>query len=67
MIYGNLPKVPKVTHEGTITVGGITIRVMTLDNGQRIIPEDDFKKALKLGISEDDIKQILTTGQGGTK
>lgn len=65
MIYENLPK---VTHDGTITVGGITIRVMTLDNGQRIIPEDDFKKALNLlGISEDDMKQILITGQGGVE
>ena len=65
MIYENLPK---VTHEGTITVGSITIKVMTLDNGQRIIPEDDFKKALNLlGISEDDMKQILTTGQGGAE
>lgn len=65
MIYENLPK---VTHEGTITVGSIIIKVMTLDNGQRIIPEDDFKKALNLlGISEDDMKQILTTGQGGAE
>lgn len=65
MIYENLPK---VTHDGTITVGGITIRVMTLDNGQRIIPEDDFKKALNLlGISEDDMKQILTAGKGGVE
>ena len=65
MIYENLSK---VTHEGTITVGGITIRVMTLDSGQRIIPEDDFKKALNLlGISEDDMKQILTAGKGGAE
>lgn len=50
----------KVTHEGTITVGGMTISVMTLDNGQRIIPEDDFKKALSfLGISEEEIKSML--------
>lgn len=53
-------KIPIVTHEGILKVNGLEIKVLTLDNGQRIIPEDDFKKALDwLGLSEDDVKQIM--------
>lgn len=53
-------KIPTVTHEGILKVKDLEIKVLTLDNGQRIIPEDDFKKALDwLGLSEDDVKQIM--------
>lgn len=53
---------PKVIHEGKITLDGLEIRVCVLDNGQRIIPEEDFKKALTfLGISEEEMKSMLNT------
>src|ERR1700727_3179313 len=32
-----LARVPQVTHEGKIEIGGLTIRVCHLDDGQRII------------------------------
>lgn len=53
--------IPKIIKEDTMTVQGLKIRVCVLDNGQRIIPEDDFKKALGwLGLTDDEIKQLLT-------
>lgn len=53
-------KTPVVTNEGILKVGNLEIRVLTLDNGLRIIPEDDFKKAIKwLGLDEDEIRQIM--------
>lgn len=52
--------IPKVIHEGKIKLDGLEIKVCVLDNGQRIIPEDDFKKAISfLGISEEEIKSML--------
>ena len=52
---------PKVTHEGIIKIEGLEIKVLTLDNGQRIIPEEDFKKALSfLGITEKEFHLIMT-------
>ena len=53
-------KIPTVDHEGVLKIMDLEIKVLTLDNEQRIIPEDDFKKALKwLGLTEDDLKQII--------
>lgn len=53
-------KIPTVDHEGVLKIMDLEIKVLTLDNGQRTIPEDDFKKALKwLGLTEDDLKQII--------
>lgn len=53
-------KIPTVDHEGVLKIMDLEIKVLTLDNGQRIISEDDFKKALKwLGLTEDDLKQII--------
>lgn len=53
-------KILTVDHEGVLKIMDLEIKVLTLDNGQRIIPEDDFKKALKwLGLTEDDLKQII--------
>lgn len=38
----------------------VEITVCVLDDGRRIIPEDDMLKALKfLGLSENEINQIL--------
>lgn len=42
-----LERIPQVTHEGEITIAGLTIRVSHLDNGQRIIPEEDFHAFLR--------------------
>lgn len=53
-------KTPVVTNEGILKVGNMEIKVLTLDNGLRIIPEDDFKKAIKwLGLDEDEIRQMM--------
>ena len=52
--------IPKVIKDDYLSVKGLKLRVCVLDNGQRIIPEDDFKKALKwLGLTESDFKQII--------
>ena len=53
-------KPPVVINEGILKVGSLEIKVLTLDNGLRIIPEDDFKKAINwLGFDEDEIRQIM--------
>ena len=36
--------IPYVTHEGTLILGGISIIVCQLNTGERIIPEEEFKK-----------------------
>jgi hypothetical protein len=33
---------PWATHEGVLTIGGASLRVYTLSNGQRIIDADDL-------------------------
>ncbi len=55
--------IPKIISKGKITLDENTeITVCVLDNGQRIIPEEDMLKALKfLGLSEADIKNVLHT------
>ena len=35
---------PKVIKEGKLKIGGTEITVCVLDNGKRIIPEEDFLK-----------------------
>ena len=53
-------RIPKVVSEGKIKVKDLEIRVLVLDNGQRIIPEEDMKKALKfLGLTNEDVDFIL--------
>jgi hypothetical protein len=42
-----LERVPQVTHEGELQISGLTIRVYHLDNGQRIIPTEDFEAFLE--------------------
>jgi hypothetical protein len=42
---------PVVTHEGELQIGSLTLKVYQLSNGQRIIPEEDFKKFVEfMGI-----------------
>ena len=52
---------PKVIGKITIQLSDdVEITVCVLDDGRRIIPEDDMLKALKfLGLSETEINQIL--------
>ena len=53
-------RLPKVVKEGKIKVEGLEIRVCVLDDGQRIIPKEDFLKVLEfLGWSEDVINLLL--------
>lgn len=53
-------RIPKVVSEGKIKVKDLEIRVLVLDNGQRIIPEEDMKKALNfLGLTNEDVDFLL--------
>lgn len=53
---------PKVIHEAKVTIGSIEITVCILEDGRRIISAEDMKKALTvLGLSEEEISQILNT------
>lgn len=53
--------IPKVISKGKIRLDENTeITVCVLDNGKRIIPEDDMLKALEfLGLDEASIKNLL--------
>ena len=53
-------RIPKVVSEGKIKVKDLEIRVLVLDNGQRIILEEDMKKALNfLGLTNEDVDFLL--------
>ena len=41
-----MERVPQVTHEGEVSICGLTIRICYLDNGQRNIPTEDFEAFL---------------------
>ena len=36
--------VPVATHSGILTIGGISLQVYQLSNGQRVIAEEDLEK-----------------------
>lgn len=36
--------IPQVIAESEIEIGDLKIRVMVLDNGQRVVPEEEFEK-----------------------
>lgn len=59
--------VPTVASEGDIEImPGLTIKVLVLDNGQRIIPEEDFHRALEfLGISPEQFGQMMAGDNHG--
>lgn len=60
-------RIPEVTHSGRLVIDGLDIEVLTLDNGQRVIPKDDMIKALKfLGLHEDEINTLLNL-KGGAR
>lgn len=51
---------PKVIHEAKIAIGDSEITVCVLEDGRRIIPVEDMKKALLfLGLSEEEISRII--------
>lgn len=53
-------RLPKVIHEAKMAIGGIEITVYILEDGRRIIPEEDMIKALSfLGLSEEEINQTI--------
>lgn len=46
-------EIPKVVREEAIKIGDAEFKVMILDDGRRILSEDDFKKAIGLlGFTE---------------
>ena len=48
-------EVPYVIKEELLIFGTLKVRVCILNNGQRVIPEDDMRKALSfLGISKEE-------------
>jgi hypothetical protein len=45
---------PYVTHTGVLKIGNISIEVLVLSNGQRVITEEEMNKFFN-GISEDEL------------
>lgn len=55
-------RIPKVVSEGKIKVQGLEITVCVLDDGRRIIPEEDMQKALRfLGITEEWFNEFINS------
>lgn len=53
-------RLPKVIHEAKMAIGGIEVTVCILEDGRRIIPEEDMKKVLSfLGLNKEEISQII--------
>lgn len=49
-------ELPKVKYESELNIGELKIRVLVLDNGTRVIPEEDMRKAIEfLGLDPLDI------------
>lgn len=61
--FGNfvvMKRIPKVVSKGKINVGDLELTLLVLDNGQRVIPKDDMRKALQfLGITEKEVDDLL--------
>lgn len=55
-------RLPRVVDENELKVGDyFTIKVCVLDDGRRIIPEDDMKRVLAfLGISQAEFEKMIT-------
>jgi hypothetical protein len=43
---GNLPPMPKATHEGVLQIGDAEIGCAVLENGQRVLTQSDFMRVL---------------------
>ena len=40
--------IPVATHEGTMTIMGVTLRTYRLDDGRTLIHADDFHRLMKV-------------------
>lgn len=59
-------RIPRVIKEGKMKIQGIEIKVCVLDDGRRIIPEEDFDKALNLlGLSKEEFAKLMAGQKGG--
>lgn len=43
-------QVPTITHEGFLTIGPITVKVVMLSNGKRVVPEDELLKIFRANL-----------------
>lgn len=56
----NNERIPPVIKEGVVKIGDMDIHVCVLDNGERVIPEEDFDKVLAfLGITREEAGEML--------
>lgn len=55
----NKEGLPYVTHEGTLQLGEISIRVCVLNTGQRIIPSDELKRVFGSSFAQIVDKQSI--------
>uniref|UniRef100_UPI0035C7058A hypothetical protein n=1 Tax=Serratia quinivorans TaxID=137545 RepID=UPI0035C7058A len=62
-----MKELPTVALENEIEImPGLTIRVIVLDNGQRIIPEEDFHRALEfLGTTPQEFGRMMAGDNHG--
>lgn len=59
-------RIPRVIKEGKMKIQGIEIKVCVLNDGRRIIPEEDFDKALNLlGLSKEEFAKLMAGQKGG--
>ena len=47
-----LEALPRATHEGTLTIGDLVLRVYQLDNGERVIDAADVESFVALITSD---------------
>lgn len=62
-----MKELPTAALENEIEIiPGLTIKVIVLDNGQRIIPEEDFHRALEfLGVTPQEFSQLMAGDNHG--
>ena len=58
---------PKAVMESEVQImPGLTIKVVMLEDGKRIIPEEDFKRALEfLGVTPQEFCQLMAGDNHG--
>lgn len=64
-------KLPTVTHSGTLRIMGIDLTVHNLDNGRRVIEEEDFRRFMAAmedptspPLTEDDARALAVLCRG---
>ena len=59
-------RIPRVIKEDKMNIQGMEIKVCILDDGRRIIPEEDFDKVLNLlGLSKEEFAKLMAGQKGG--